>query len=595
MKKNDFKYLFLNILLSLFGLIQLNAQSQITSKELFDHNKFLASDSLKGRKPGTSESKIAAQYILDEFVQAGLKKSGNNGYQYFEIKSGLKIGKNTLNIANYQAAFEKEFTVLPYSESVDIKSDVVFAGYGLSINEEKLKWNDYDGIDVKGKFILILRGHPELDQRSSLFENYADDRAKVLTAKDKGAAGVIFVSAVKLDEKDELIPLIMGRADAKSGLPVLQVKREIANKILAKSSKKIEELELSLNQTKKSLSFDCNTDISVKTEVEFQMAKTQNVVGFIEGNDPKLKKEYIVIGAHYDHLGYGGPGSGSRRPDTLAIHNGADDNASGVATILEIAEYLGSIKNKLKRSILFISFDAEEEGLLGSQFFTKNPLVEPKQIKAMLNFDMVGRLNSQTKELSVGGTGTAKEWEDLLNTLQPKSGMKLAYSKEGFGPSDHSSFYSLNIPVLFFNTGVHEDYHTPNDDFQFINTEGQELVSKLGAEITLNLATRDSDLIFQEAGPKTRNEGRNGMKVKLGIMPGFAATDNNGVKVEGVTKGGIADKAGILKGDVVVGINGEKIENIYDYMNRLKKFNPGDRISVDILRGQEKKVFIVDL
>jgi Zn-dependent M28 family amino/carboxypeptidase len=572
-----------------------NAQADITSKEIFDHIKFLASDSLKGRKPGTTESKIAAQYIIDEFAKAGLKKLGKDGFQYFEIKSGLKIGTNLLSIDGYNAEFKKEFTILPYSESSSIHANVVFAGYGFDIQDEKMKWNDYLNIDVKGKWVLILRGHPELEKRSSIFETFADERTKVLTAKDKGAAGVLFVSPVKMDENDELIALQMGRADVKSGLPVLQVKREIANRILSKSSKTIEELEKVLNENKLPSSFDSKTEISVTTENEFQMVKTQNVVALLEGNDPKLKKEFIIIGAHYDHLGFGGKNSGSRRPDTMAIHNGADDNASGVASILEIAEYLGSIKKKLKRSIVFIAFDAEEVGLLGSQFFANNPLLDIKQVKAMFNFDMVGRLNDQTKELSIGGTGTSLEWENILNSYQQKTDLKFAFSKEGLGPSDHASFYSLNIPVLFFMTGIHDDYHTPKDDVQFINTKGQEDVSLLGSQIIVQIVNQNTNLTFQEAGPKSRSDGRNGMKVKLGIMPGFASSENNGLKVEGVSKDGIADKAGILKGDLIIAINGENILNIYDYMNRLKKFNPGERISIDVLRGEEKKVFIVDL
>jgi len=572
-----------------------NGQTKITASELSGHIGFLASDSLKGRKPGTSESKIAAQYISDEFSQAGLKKLGKDGFQYFEIKSGLKIGDNSLLIDGSVAEFKKDFTVLAYSESANINSGVIFAGYGIEMQDEKTKWNDYQAIDVKGKWVLILRGHPELDQRSSAFEAFADDRAKVLTAKDKGASGVILVSPVKMDDKDELIPLQMGRSDVKSGLPVIQISREVANRILSKSTKSIEELEKSLNEKKQSLSFDCNSVISAKTEIEFQMVKIQNVVALLEGNDPKLKKEFIVIGAHYDHLGFGGKNSGSRTPDTIAVHNGADDNASGVASMIEIAEYLASVKKKLKRSVLFIAFDAEEEGLLGSQYFANNPLVDIKQVKAMLNFDMVGRLNPETKELSIGGTGTSLEWETILNTLQQKSDMKFSYSKEGFGPSDHANFYSIDIPVLFFSSGVHGDYHTPLDDLELINTKGQEGISILGAEIVFQLASQKENLTFQEAGPKTRTGGRNGMKVKLDIMPNFGSSENNGVRVDGVTKDGIAYKAGILKGDVLTGINGEKILNIYDYMNRLKKFKPGDRISIDVLRGTENKVFIVDL
>ena len=582
-------------LLLTFPFSRLHSQAKISSQELHKHIKFLASDSLKGRKPGTKESKIAAHYIAKELKSYGLKPLGEDGFQYFKIKSGIETGDNQLNIAGEVFKFGKDFTVLSYSENVEAEAGILFLGYGFSIKTEKLNWNDYNGTDVSGKWVMILRGHPEPDKQMSMFSSYADERTKVLTAKDKGAIGVIFVSPEKMEAKDELIALKMGRGDVKSGLPVIHVKRETANYILKKTGNPIEALEKKLNTQKKASSFNCETKAKIKTEVDYKMLKTQNVVFLAEGSDPLLKNEYILIGAHYDHLGHGGPGSGSRRPDTLAIHNGADDNASGVATVLEIAEKLASLSKKMKRSVVFIAFGAEESGLLGSQHFVNNPLVDLKQIKAMFNFDMVGRLDKESNQLSVGGTGTAAEWESLLAEYQKRSGLKLAYSKEGFGPSDHASFYAQDIPVLFFNTGVHDDYHTPVDDTELINTEGQEILTKLGADFVFELTTRKENVKFQEAGPKERTSSRGGLKVRLGIMPGFASTENNGLKVEGVTKYGPAEKAGLQKGDLIIAINGEKIQNIYDYMNRLKKFKPGDRISVDILRTENKKVFIVDL
>jgi aminopeptidase YwaD len=571
------------------------AQTEINSKQIYKHIEFLASDSLKGRQPGTKESKIAAQYIANEFKKYGLKLLGENGFQHFGIKAGLQTGDNWLIINKKSFDFGKDFTVLSYSENVENESDIVFVGYGFNIDTDKLKWDDYQDIDVKEKWVLIFRGHPELDQRMSSFSTYADERTKVLTAKDKGALGVIFTSPSKMDKEDELIPLKMGRGDVKSGLPVIHVKREIADLMLKNSGSTSSQLEEKLNTERKATSFNCKTKAKIKTGVDYKILQTQNVVAFIPGNDPELKNEYLVVGAHYDHLGHGGPGSGSRTPDTLAVHNGADDNASGVATILEIAEKLASQINTIKRSVLFIAFGAEESGLLGSQYFVNNPLVDLKQIKAMLNFDMVGRLDKESGQLSVGGTGTSTEWEGILADYQDDNGIKMAFSKEGFGPSDHASFYAQDIPVLFFNTGVHDDYHTPADDVEFINSQGQENITKIGADIVFNLATRSENLHFQEAGPKKRTSSRGGLKVRLGIMPGFASTENNGLKVEGVTKDGPAEKAGLLKGDLIIAINGGKIQNIYDYMNRLKKFSPGDRISVDVIREDQKKVFIIDL
>ncbi len=592
MKKQLF--LFFTLLIIWSGSF-LHAQTEINSEQLYKHIEFLASDSLKGRKPGTEESKMAAQYIADEFKKYGLKLLGKNGFQYFEIKAGLQTGDNQLIVNGKNFDSGKDFTALSYSENVENEANVVFVGYGFDIDTDKLKWNDYQDIVVNGKWVLIFRGHPELDQRMSVFSTYADERTKVLTAKDKGALGVIFVSPLKMDKQDELIQLQIGRGDVKSGLPVIQVKRAVADLLLKNAGVSVDGLEEKLDTERKANSFDCKTKAKIKTSVDYKMLQTQNVVGLIEGNDPKLKDECIVVGAHYDHLGYGGPGSGSRKPDTLAVHNGADDNASGVASILEIAEKLASQSKKIKRSILFIAFGAEEEGLLGSQYFVKHPLIELKQIKAMLNFDMVGRMDKETGQLSVSGTGTSVEWEDILADYQGNNGVRMAFSKEGFGPSDHASFYAQDIPVLFFFTNLHNDYHTPNDDVQFINSQGQEKVTKIGSDIVFNLANRNENLHFQEAGPKKRTSSRGGLKVRLGIMPGFASTENNGLKVEGVSNDGPAEKAGLLKGDLIIAINGEKIQNIYDYMNRLKKYSPGDRISVDVIREEKKKVFIVDL
>ncbi len=590
------KQLFLLYTLLIFSSGSfLFAQAEINSKQLYKHVEFLASDSLKGRKPGTEESKIAAQYIASEFEKYGLKLLGENGFQYFEIKAGLKTGDNQLSVNRKSFDFGKDFTVLSYSENVEDEANIVFAGYGFNIDTDKLKWDDYHGVDAKDKWIMIFRGHPELDQRMSLFSTYSDERTKVLTAKDKGAIGVIFVSPSKMDKEDELIALQMGRGDVKSGLPVIHIKREVADLLLKNAETSVNVLEEKLNTERKANSFDCKTKAQVKTSVNYKMLQTQNVVAYMQGNAPKLKDEFIVVGAHYDHLGYGGPGSGSRRPDTIAVHNGADDNASGVASILEIAEKLASQSKEIKRSVLFIAFGAEEEGLLGSQYFVKHPLVELKQINAMLNFDMVGRMDKETGQLSVSGTGTSIEWESILADYQGSNGVKMTFSKEGFGPSDHASFYAQDIPVLFFYTNLHDDYHTPNDDVHLINAQGQEKVTKIGADIVFNLANRNENLHFQEAGPKKRTSSRGGLKVRLGIMPGFASNENNGLKVEGVSKDGPAEKAGLLKGDLIIAINGEKIQNIYDYMNRLKKFNPGDRISVDVVREGNKKLFIIDL
>lgn len=291
----------------------------------------------------------------------------------------------------------------------------------------------------------------------------------------------------------------------------------------------------------------------------------------------------------------GGNGSGSRLMDSLAIHNGADDNASGVAGVMELASWLGSRKEGLKRSVVFVAFDGEELGLLGSRYFVDNPLIDLKSVMAMVNFDMIGRMKIDEPGVMIGGTGTSAESEQILSSLNAGN-IKMNFSPEGFGPSDHAAFYGENITVFFISTGAHEDYHTPDDDWDRINYEGEKDLLDICDQLVVTLADRSDPLTFQEAGPK-QQEGRAGyrFKVTLGIMPDFTATTDGGLGVGGVKKDGPAYKGGILKGDVITAIDGLKVNDIYDYMNRLKKLQPGQRISVDVLRNNEKLVLIVQL
>jgi len=570
------------------------AQKEITQKELNQHVGYLASDELKGRKPGTPEHYKAAEYIAQELKKSGLKLLGTKGFQFFEVTSGVELNPNNSLIFNgITYSVKNDFMPLSFSQNGTYEGEVVFAGYGFDINEEKLKWNDYQYIDVKGKWVIILQGDPEPSNRNSLFIPYSNTRSKTLTAKDKGALGVIFVSGKIHSEKDELTPLDNPRGLSKASLPAFELKREIADKILA--SKTINEIEAQINSTSKTISFTCNQTLKATVNVDFTKSKAQNVVAFLEGNDAKLKNEIIVIGAHYDHLGMGGFGSGSRTPDTTAVHNGADDNASGVAGIIELAEKIAGNKKQIKRSLLVIAFDAEEMGLLGSKFYTENPLFELSKVKAMLNFDMIGRLDKDTKKLSIGGTGTSPETETLLNSIINPNNLELSFSKEGFGPSDHAAFYANNIPVFFMSSGAHPDYHTPKDDTQYINFDGMKTIGDYSYELLFSLLNRNESLVFQEAGPKTAQSSSRGLKVTLGIMPAFGESKTSGLGVDAVTPGRPAHKAGMLKGDIIIGINGKEVTNVYDYMNRLQALKLGETISVDIIRNNEKMILLIQL
>ncbi len=569
---------------------------EITPADIQSHITYLASDALQGRYPGTEGSQAAAEYIRKQFVDAGLRPAGDNGFQQFEVVVSVSAGQNNVvSIDGGKPLVMDLFTPYPFSKDSVVSGNVVFVGYGFDIDLDSLKWRDYDGIDVRGKWVLILRGDPEIEKQESRFAQYGEDRDKVLTARDQGAAGVLFVSGVKFDKDDDLVRMSYDKTQSNAGLPVIHIKRELANEILATTGLKIEELESSIMARMQPNSLGLKSNVKARTEVLHEKVMARNVVAILQGSDPAFNGSYIVIGAHYDHLGMGGSGSGSRFMDSLAIHNGADDNASGVAGMLELAGKLAVEKESLKRSIIFVAFDAEELGLLGSKYFTEHPPVKLNSMMAMINFDMIGRLKEDNPAVMIGGMGSAKESAAILDSLD-NGRIQMNYSLEGFGPSDHAAFYAENIPVYFISTGAHEDYHTPDDDSDRINFVGEKEVLNIALQLVQELANRDSLLTFQEAGPKEQT-GRGGyrFKVTLGIMPDFAGTTQGGLGVGGVKKDGPAYKGGILKGDVITAMDGKPVNDIYDYMNRLKKLEPGQVISVDVMRNGEKLVLIIQL
>ena len=315
----------------------------------------------------------------------------------------------------------------------------------------------------------------------------------------------------------------------------------------------------------------------------------------LPGDDPKLKNEYIILGAHFDHLGMGGPGSGSRALDTIGIHHGADDNASGVAMMLELAKKFSNTKDSHKRSIICLAFTGEEEGLLGSKHFTDEPGIDLSKVNVMINLDMVGRLN-ETNSLQISGVGTAEGLKNLIYSKSDTSIIKLTLSEEGYGPSDHSSFYGKNIPVLFYFTGAHLDYHTPADTYDKINYKGMVKVSDLVFPVAKELASSNSRLKFKEAGPKaetTRAAYRKG--VTLGIMPDFAGVVKNGLRADFITPGKPAALGGMKKGDIIIAIDGKPVNNIQDYMFRMGQLKHGQTISIEVLRSDKKVVLVIQL
>lgn len=587
------KKLFVITLLVLF--IGSSFAQKVPMERLKGHIEYLSSDLLKGRKPGANGGEKAANYILDHFRAAGLELAGSNGFQYFSIITSVDPGEmNSFKIGEWSGELKQDYVPYSFSINSEIEAQTAFAGYGFEIKNDSIDWNDYEGIDVAGRWVMILRASPDYDKDMNPFSESIDERKKVLIAQDHGAAGILFVTGKAIDKTDELVNMFYDKSSSTSRIPVVNITRTVANKILEGSGQlSIDSLESILNTTKKPKSFLADTKVKCRTDLVKKESNAQNVIGILRPAKEIAVDEYIVIGGHYDHLGMGGPGSGSRMPDTVAVHNGADDNASGVAGVIELAYMLSEKKDELRRGVIFIGFDGEEMGLLGSSYFVQNPVIPVSKIKAMINLDMIGRMQNST--ITIGGTGTSAESEDILNKCRKDTIQNLVFNPDGYGPSDHASFYGENIPVFFISTAPHEDYHTPFDDAERINYQGAKEVIELTGCIVDEIESKQECLSFREAGPKVQAGKRTKLKVVLGIIPDFASQSGNGLGVSGVRAGGPAQLGGIKKGDIITGINGEKVADIYEYMHRLKSVEPGQTAIVDILRGTDKLVLLIQL
>ena len=517
-----------------------------------------------------------------------MSPAGENGYlQAFEFITGINLGgQNHLSIQDKHFIVNEDFIPLEFSSNGKIEGNLVFAGYGFAI-DDSVSWNDYNGIDVEGKWVLIFRGGPGGDHPHSDYVNHIPLRKKAMLARDQKAAGIIFVN--QAGETDQLIPLKHSPNSTAIGLPVLQISRKIADQLV---SAQLNMLQTKLDEKKQSQSYSLNIQISADVNLKKQIVSVPNVIGIIPGSDPVLRDEYIILGAHFDHLGFGGQGTGSLALDSSAIHNGADDNASGTAGILELSKKLSSNRKNLKRSILLMAYNAEEQGLLGSKYYVNNPTVSLSATAVMINMDMIGRMSEG--KVIVGGTGTSPEFESILNEINKDHGIHLKMSQEGYGPSDHASFYVNNIPVLFFFTGTHMDYHKPSDDWQHINVAGQKQIVDLIYDLTIKLSNQATKPLFSQAGPKTPTQTRRSFKVTFGVIPSYGS-DAEGMEIDGAKKEGPAGKAGMQKGDVITSIGGKEIKNIYDYMYRLEELKPGETVEVKVLRAGKTLTLKVNL
>lgn len=585
------KLILIFLLISCFCLFA-GETSEITSSEIIDHIRYLSSDRLKGRAPGTQGSKRAMHYIEKEWRKAGVVPAGERGFQLpFNFTSGVSLsGYNRFKIEGQRTSFRVKHDFMPLGFSADgsFNADVVFAGYGFGV-EDSVSWNDYSNIDATGKWVLVFRGSPDGSSPHSAFANYAPLRKKYLSARDNNAAGVLFVNPYNDDDLEGFVPLHFGPSSSKGSIPAIHISQEMAQQLLPQYTS-LNNLQNDLDSARSSVSFDLGINVTASVSLKIKKSKGVNLLGLVPGDGST--NEIIIIGAHMDHLGYGGKGSGSLQPDDKAIHNGADDNASGTTGLLEIAEKLSANSEPLKRDVLFIAFDAEEKGLLGSKYFVDNPTINLENVSAMLNMDMIGRLKDSS--LTVGGTGTSPLFEPLLDSLQQNRPLKISYNKEGYGPSDHSSFYIKDIPVLFFFTGSHEDYHKPTDDWEKINAVGEQKILELIFDITRHIGSLDDKPVFTAAGPKDQSQSRRGFKVTFGIIPSYTG-GGPGLTIDGVRPEGPAEAAGIQGGDIIVEIGGKDIQDIYDYMHRLGELKKGETVNVKVKRENETLDFTVNL
>jgi hypothetical protein len=578
----------------------------IASADLMAHVKTLASDAMEGRRTGEPGAERAAIYIAAEFRRLGLVPGGDQGSYLarFRAPLGARAGTgNRLALATAGGAVElvpdRDFRPLAFAAPTRglLRAPVVFCGYGITAAEPA--YDDFAGVDVRGKVALVFRLEPGAGDSLSPFEGtrlttHADLRTKAKNAFDHGAAGLLVVTGPAA--ADSLL-VFDGEAAAGSGhLPAAQIAREALARALAVEGFDLAAAQSAIDGSYRPHSTPLALAVEMAIAVEPVVADACNVIGILPGSDPDSQRTAIVIGAHYDHLGFGGRGSFA--PDRREIHNGADDNASGVAALLEVAAAQSGAPPA--RTLVFVAFTGEEMGLLGSTRYVEHPAWPLGATRTMVNIDMIGR--GPNREIQVAGTGTSPRFPALITAGARAADLRPVINEGGYGPSDQTPFYARNIPVLFLFTAPHADYHRPTDDWQKVDAAYLEAVTRLIAHAVTDLAGAAGPIEFVRAdgalprgGPSSGGEGYGGRGYGpyLGTVPDFSPVDR-GIKLAGVKDGSPAAAAGIRGGDVIVGWNGRPVHNMQDYAQALKSQRAGDRVELAILReGKEITVVAV--
>ena len=651
-----------------FAFADRATESAAREARLSESATLLASDEFEGRGPGTKGIDLAADYIAKQFADAGLKTDLYDGtpFQKFSIPVGATLGdKNEVKLSGpldsagkplneISLKLNEDFTPLSLGGSATFDLPLVFVGYGITAPDEH--YDDYAGIDVTGKAVVVLRHEPQQENPHGAFEGtkhseFATFARKVSNAYEHGAAAVIFVSSAAgvrkeiarrvtrwqetlaelaaseakfkeiakpsiadiqtqvgqvgellkaiteqgdkvREELDGLVKFNVGSGDdVRPKFPVLHCRRAAIEPLIKASlGSDLAAIEKSIDEGPTPHSKElAGCKVQGAITVNRNDVEIKNVVGVLEGEGP-LADETIVIGAHYDHLGRGD--SGSLAAGAKEIHNGADDNGSGTATLIEVARQLGSLGKKLPRRVVFIAFTAEERGLIGSARYVREPLYPLDKTVAMLNMDMVGRLDQE--KLIVYGTGTADLLDQLVDRFNEIYGFEISKKPSGFGPSDHSSFYAKKIPVLHLFTGTHKDYHRPSDDIDKLNIAGMRKIGEFMVDLTVALADAPERPEYKSTGRGAEMGGGDTSRPYFGSIPDFSQ-DRPGYALSGVTKDGPADKAGLKEGDIIIKLGESKIGGLEDFDSALRKFKGGDSVPVVIQRGKDELTLPVKL
>jgi aminopeptidase YwaD len=583
-------------------------ESRFTAQEFLDPIKFLASDELKGRGNGTPELDRAAKYLADHFHKFKLKPAGDRGkyLQSFELVVGAKLGNTNAAVFEQGATstplkVQLDFVPLSFSASATLKATLVFAGYGITAPE--YHYDDYQGLDVNGRAVIVLRHEPQENDEHSIFAGkqfttHADIVNKAINAKNHGAKAMILVNDLgnHPEQSDELLRLEEVSGPQEMSIPVIQVKVETVNGWLQPSGQTLDELRQAIDKdlSNHSMPLDAASRLTLSVDIERIHRMVANVIAKLPGTDPKFADQYIVVGAHYDHLGLGD--QNSLAPNQKGqVHHGADDNASGISGVLELADVLAHSSQRPRHSIVFIGFAGEELGLLGSSYYTQHPELPLNQTIAMINLDMIGRVSNN--RLYVSGTGTSPGFQQMAQDANRTVEFNLSYSASGYGASDQTSFTSHEVPVFFFFSGLHSDYHKPSDTWDKIDAVSGARVVELVCNVVRELdELNEKPQYVRVAEPATSvSSGGGGYGPYFGSIPDFGQVEHGGVKFADVRDGSPAGKAGFQAGDVLIEFDGKKIDNLYDFTYALRAHKPGDTVVVTVLRGNEKVTHEVTL